>query len=528
MSVLTDIIKWSGEIPSWQGDAVRRIIEKVILEESDKKEIIEMFKKESGLIEDLAGRIPSPKLLELPKIEISSGEEILMILKSMGPLQNVNALATDQILEFAENGVTVIYGVNASGKSGYARVLKKACRARGYVDPILPNVYGGSGKDDPAKAIFHISINGEDEEVNWSDDDENPDEMSYIAVFDSKSERFYVDENNTMTYIPYGLDVFEKLADFCDEVREILKNDRVPVNDLPEELKQIPKSSEVGILLDSLDRDTTTKQIDDLATISEKEKAEQKQLKALVNNLEKIEESITRRKRLKARVKKIKEVLLKFDMHLTDDNYTKLKKSSELVLSLQKDAEEISKTQFRDEPLIGIGGNPWRALYHAAERYSTEVAYPNQVFPYLASDSVCVLCQQPIEEEAQKRFGKFKKFIKSDIQKNINVAKTEKEKLTKIFEELDYSFALIDTEVLDDIGDYKETTKIDIEGYIESVKSCDRKIRANIKKNEWEIKPHFALSPKDLLVQMEEKLQDEIDEKEGIKDPEIEAKVRKN
>ena len=109
-------------------------------------------------------------------------------------------------------------------------------------------------------------------------------------------------------------------------------------------------------------------------------------------------------------MEKIKEILLKIDTQLTKANYNKLKISSELIPSLEKDAKEISIIQFQEEPLAGVGGNPWRALYLAAERYSSEVAYPNEEFPYVKAGSVCVLCQQTIEEEAQKRFDKFKNF----------------------------------------------------------------------------------------------------------------------
>jgi predicted ATPase len=41
-------------------------------------------------------------------------------------LIGVNALASDQRLSFGTPGLTIVYGDNGSGKSGYARVLKAA------------------------------------------------------------------------------------------------------------------------------------------------------------------------------------------------------------------------------------------------------------------------------------------------------------------------------------------------------------------------------------------------------------------
>lgn len=72
----------------------------------------------------------------------------------------VNQLAPDQTLSFAAKGITVVYGDNGAGKSGYARLLKRACRAR-HSEVILPNVYAGSAA---AKALATVcySIGGTD------------------------------------------------------------------------------------------------------------------------------------------------------------------------------------------------------------------------------------------------------------------------------------------------------------------------------------------------------------------------------
>ena len=55
--------------------------------------------------------------------------------------RGVNALSEDQTLKFGPN-LTVVYGDNAAGKTGYIRILKSACRARGE-EQILGNVVSG-------------------------------------------------------------------------------------------------------------------------------------------------------------------------------------------------------------------------------------------------------------------------------------------------------------------------------------------------------------------------------------------------
>src|SRR5690606_9687917 len=64
-------------------------------------------------------------------------------LRAIHSAENVNALKAGERLTFDKTGLTIVYGDNGSGKSGYARVLKKVCRARVLPkdDKILPNIY---------------------------------------------------------------------------------------------------------------------------------------------------------------------------------------------------------------------------------------------------------------------------------------------------------------------------------------------------------------------------------------------------
>jgi len=63
------------------------------------------------------------------------------------------------------------------------------------------------------------------------------------------------------------------------------------------------------------------------------------------------------------------------------------------------------------EPLPGVASTTqWQILYAAAKQYSEEIAYPGESFPK-TDDAVCVLCQQPLNDQAIARFGRFKKFM---------------------------------------------------------------------------------------------------------------------
>ena len=53
-----------------------------------------------------------------------------MKLLAVRGVKNVNRLRPDQRLTFGTDGVTVVFGFNGSGKSGYARLVKQMVRTR--------------------------------------------------------------------------------------------------------------------------------------------------------------------------------------------------------------------------------------------------------------------------------------------------------------------------------------------------------------------------------------------------------------
>ncbi len=73
---------------------------------------------------------------------------------------HVNAIAENQHLPFRASGMTVIYGDNGSGKSGYSRVLKRACRARDQIEAIHANANLPTGKVGAPQATFEIAVDG--------------------------------------------------------------------------------------------------------------------------------------------------------------------------------------------------------------------------------------------------------------------------------------------------------------------------------------------------------------------------------
>lgn len=210
MVLLNEILQWTEDLPTWQRDAARRLLKNEGgMTGADYSEVYFLLKTENGIESD-SDVSPEPLAAEHLPAESAAGETVTLL--TLRELENVNIIPNNHALQFSEAGMTVIYGGNGSGKSGYARVIKKACRARDQSEPIHPNANDPTAATKIPTAKFDVRVAGITEEIAWKHDMTSPDQLSRIAVFDSKCARSYITAEQDVAYLPYGLDIVENLA----------------------------------------------------------------------------------------------------------------------------------------------------------------------------------------------------------------------------------------------------------------------------------------------------------------------------
>jgi len=472
MSVLRSIVEWAAnELIPWQSDAVRRILTQEKVEDSDVSELIMMLKERHDL-KDPNNPAPLPRPIQQGHISGVPDESSIVVLKSMTVGCNVNAIPEGSFLPFGHAGLTVVYGENASGKSGYARVLKRACNARDTKESILPDAFAPDCSG-PAMSSFIISINGgKDLDIEWVDGEQETTVLSNICVFDSKCARVIVDENNHVAYLPYGASAFESLVFLLNRIRIQLENEKATPQ--KPQFDGLSESSKTGIFVANLSYKTTNEQIEKAGEWTKEDNDLLKRINKQIADAEARdpEKHILRILNLKNRIIDLLDSVIYLYSIISDSKYKGINNIIENLNTSEKALKLASQESLSNEPLPGVGGAVWQKLYNAAKTYSIKYAYPDSEFPQTSDNNLCVFCMQPLLSGAKDRMIRFKKFMEDTTQKEFENALSELARVKTYLESVQIPDSDKYRDVLDEIKNRSSEVPDQLLDLLKQAKSC--------------------------------------------------------
>lgn len=246
-----------------------------------------------------------------------------------------------------------------------------------------------------------------------------PSELQGVTVFDSDCASVYVERENDVAYVPFGLDLLTKLAAACDRVGSAIRTElgklaRASVT-FPDELLG---ETAVGRMLRTLGSPDSESCIDELSSLTETEEQRLTDLRARLAQF-KAHDPEKRSQELHLRAQRLDslgERIVAITARLSAPAVEKLRQASAKARQAQEAAQLASQITFEREPIKSVGGDTWRALWEAARRYSESEVYPGRRFPVIDVESVCVLCQQALSTQTADRLTRFERFVQDAAQ----------------------------------------------------------------------------------------------------------------
>lgn len=405
-AALASIVSASATWPAWQRDALRRLCKTETLSAADVNELVAICKGEACGPPIAAEHVRDP----------GAGAATVR-LRALHGLKHVNAIAADQRLSFDKSGLTVVYGDNGAGKSGYARLLKKICRARtsGKDEAILANIY--SIEPRVPEASLDYAANDQNSSATWRVGQPGDRLLSAVSVFDSRTANVHVGETNDVAYTPLPLKMLAALAQACQDVKARLNGEIAALRQQTPAAIARPscaRHTRVGRLVAALSSLTSLKTVEELATLTPEERVRLDQLKSdLAADPAK---TATRLLAMRTRLEGYRDRLRSFDASVGDAKALSLRQLAREASLARAAAAAASTALFQDEPIPHIGADAWRRLWESARAFSRGHEHEDRTFPPVEGE-VCVLCQQEIGHEAADRMSCFEAFVADDAKR---------------------------------------------------------------------------------------------------------------
>lgn len=417
----TQIITWLHDQPNWMQEAVDRLLTKGNLQKEDINGLIILLKTADD--QNKSNHRTFTGLSHSDLIDKS------LRLISIGDVKGIDKLSPRNPLAFGDGNLCVIYGNNGSGKSGYARILKRVC-GKPRAKKLISNIFTAEPKEQSCEIIF--KSDGVEQTIKWYANDKHINELESIDIFDIDEAKFYLTGETNVSYTPPEVLLFEKLAFVCECLRTDLQDQQNKLVSKKPNLPAIYNSTIAGNKYNSVDPSLSKEILADLIFWSEENQKKLDQLKerlkavnpgSLVHSKKKKKQALNR---LTSSIKAAQSVLDK-------EAINRLKSLKKTADEKRKTATEGAKVQSHTAKLEGIGSETWRALWDAAQEYSKKEAYPDKEFPVVDMDARCVLCHQELRGETRNRLQNFNDFIKGKLESD---AKRAEEKFSNTIAQL--------------------------------------------------------------------------------------------
>ncbi|AOT06075.1 AAA family ATPase [Arthrobacter sp. U41] len=359
---------------------------------------------------------------EEPLATLESEEEAIepLTLTLVSAVTGVNALVEGGVIEPHE-GLTILFGENGTGKTGYSRIFKSLAASR-TADVILGNIEATTPQAQ--SALVGYMLGGEAKTYSWTGQ-QGVAPFTRMSIFDSPSVSFHVDDDLEYVYVPAALALFnhviagiKSVQSQIDQTVQDLKSGSTGI------LSRFPRGSSVYPLIETLGAATDLEQLKAAADPDTDVDDRIADLRRTVAALE--ADTISAEIKLQQRVERILTQAAVAARAIVAFKVADYDGELETLAGLEQDYRNFRTALFEAADLPAEPDDTWSRFIEAGESYETHLS----VLGAHDADR-CLYCRQPLSEAAHALIGKYSEYLEDKITTDIAASKTRLNALTE-------------------------------------------------------------------------------------------------
>jgi len=426
-TLVTDILAFTQALPYWSQFLSEKLLSGVTLSEENHQSAYQYFLEDAGLSE----KTERPAISIVCRIDSGYYKDDLKLQQISG-ITGINALVPDQILTLGPN-LTIIYGANGSGKSGYIRLLNNVFVTKGD-KTVLPNIHD-TGPVIAKAAEFTFESMGTKSVFHYPADCDHA-EFKQFSVFDEKAVHAHLNNKNQFDFRPAGLSFFADLNEAYKKLEELAQADIDKHTNNANLASLFDGESNIKNLISEISAKTKIEDLQALLPFTPENKAERTKLegeKAALTALKKDKE-IEDLEQLHVLLASLRLAMTNLNRYFNVEQLTKASDKIKNCAAKELLAAGNNIDQFKTVALDQVGGSEWRAFIAAADLFAR--LQDKEAVNYPRTGDNCLLCQQPLTMEAAMLVNAYWEFIKSKAEQDskdaIEALTTSKDALSKL------------------------------------------------------------------------------------------------
>jgi hypothetical protein len=342
-----------------------------------------------------------------------------LALTSISKVVGVNALVEGGVIE-PHAGLTILFGENGTGKTGYSRIFKALAASR-TVDVILGDIEAATPK--PQSALITYTLGSDAKTYTWAGN-QGVAPFTRMSIFDSPCVSFHVDDDLEYVYVPAALALFNHVIAGIKSVQATIDQAVTELRATATGLvSRFPRAASVYPLIETLGASTDLEHLRSMADTSPDVDARIGDLRRTVAALE--ADTISAEIKVQQRLERILTQASLAATVIADLNVDAYTRERDTLRALQEDYRTFRTALFKAADLPAEPDDTWSAFIVAGERYQAHLVGEG------AHDADrCLYCRQPLGEAARDLIGKYSEYLEDKITADITASTTRLRALT--------------------------------------------------------------------------------------------------